>query len=160
MASHKGHELFNVFALGPLILFIPQDYRIPFGIGYVVGTFFLSPDLDLHFSKPSQRWKFLKFLWLPFWIFSRHRGVTHVPFLGTLVKLFYLTFILFFLYFIVLGIFSLLGFIPKEVLSLDPFKLLSEFLRSEKGFFFVLGLIVADLMHIILDWITSLLKRI
>ncbi|AAC07885.1 putative protein [Aquifex aeolicus VF5] len=140
-------------------MLVPQDYRIPFGIGYLLGTFFLSPDLDLHFSKPSQRWKFLKFLWFPFWVFSRHRGITHVPFLGTLVKLFYLIFIFFFLYFAVLGVLSILGFAPKELLSFDPFAFINEFLKSEKGFFFILGLIVADLLHIVLDIVSSFIKR-
>jgi len=160
MASHKGHEVFNVLALGPLILMVPQEYRIPFGIGYLIGTFLLSPDLDLHFSKPSQRWKFLKFLWLPFWVFSRHRGITHVPFLGTFVKLFYLTFLFFFLYFVLLGVLRLLGFVPEFLLSFDPFSFLNEFFRSEGGFFFVLGLLTADLLHIILDQVTSFLKRL
>ncbi len=160
MALHKTHELFNLVLYIPAVAFLPKEHLIPFSFGYFLGTFFLSPDIDLSFSKPSRRWKFLSFLWLPFWVFSRHRGITHIPFLGSLVKLFYLGFLFVFLYFVTLGILSLIDFTPKAYLNFNPINFLEGFLKSESGFYFVLGVILADLFHILLDFITSLWKKL
>lgn len=157
MASHKGHELFNVVMFAPSIFFVPVDYLPFFGAGYFLGTFFLSPDIDLSYSKPSQRLKFLKIIWFPFWIFSKHRGITHKPFLGTFIKLFYLTFVGIFLFFAILGVLSLLG-VKTDIYKINPFELLEEIMRKRETLYFIGGLLLADLFHITLDWITSRVK--
>lgn len=160
MASHREHELFNLVLLVPSLYFVPGDYRVFFGIGYLLGTFLLSPDIDLSFSKPSQRMGKLKYLWFPFWIFSRHRGITHVPFLGSLVKLLYLVALFLFLYFIFLGVVSILGISAEFLYEFDPFDLLINAFQREETFYFVIGIILSDLYHIILDGITSFVKRL
>ena len=160
MALHRTHELFNLFLYIPVVTFVPNEYLVPFSVGYFLGTFLLSPDIDLSFSKPARRWKLLRFIWLPFWVLSRHRGITHVPVLGSLVKLFYLGFLLVFLYFVILGFFSLINFTPKAYLNFNPINFLEDFLRSEAGFYLVLGVVLADLFHIALDFITSSWKRL
>ncbi|GAB6066435.1 metal-binding protein [Aquifex pyrophilus] len=154
MASYKGHEAFNVVMFTPFVFVIPKDYLIYFGTGYFLGTFLLSPDIDLSHSKPSQRLKFLKAIWFPFWFFSKHRGITHKPFLGTFVKLFYLIFISLFLFFVILGILSLLD-VKTEIYKLNPFEFLENLIRRTETLYFVGGLLLADLFHITLDWITS-----
>lgn len=159
MASHREHELFNITLLVPSLYFVPGDYRVFFGIGYLLGTFLLSPDIDLSYSKPSQRIGKLKYLWFPFWIFSKHRGITHVPFLGSLIKIFYLMLIFVIGYFIILGIFSIINFIPKWFLTFNPFEFIQNLFVKEEFFYFLLGIILADILHIILDGITSFLKK-
>ncbi|WP_461829269.1 DUF2227 family putative metal-binding protein [Aquifex sp.] len=160
MALHKTHEFFNLVLYIPAVAFLPKEYLVPFSLGYFLGTFLLSPDIDLSFSKPARRWRFLRFLWLPFWVFSRHRGITHVPLLGSLVKLFYLGFLFVFLYFVILGILSFINITPKAYLNFNPINFLENFLKSESGFYFVLGVVLADLFHILLDFITSSWKKL
>ncbi len=160
MALHRTHELFNLSLFFPLLVFVPGDYRLEFGAGYLLSTFLLSPDIDLYFSRPSARWGVLRFLWLPFWVFSKHRGITHVPFLGTLIKLFYLSFLFVFLYFVLLGFLTLLGLESDLLLSFDPFRFLEELFRREEAFYFFLGFLAGDLLHLLLDGITSFFKRL
>jgi len=160
MALHKTHELFNLFLLPPLLILVPEQYRPEFAVGYLLSTFILSPDIDLYFSKPSSRWGVLRFLWLPFWIFSKHRGITHIPFLGTFIKLFYLCLVFLFLYFSLLGLITLFGFEGKFLISFDPFRFLEELFGKESTFWFFLGVLAADLLHLFLDWGTSFIKRL
>ena len=160
MALHKTHELFNTILFIPFVFIIPEEALIPFSVGYFLGTFLRSPDIDLDFSRPTRRWKPLRFLWFPFWFFSKHRGITHIPIFGSLIKLFYLAGIIVFLYFVLLGFFSLIEFTPKAYLEFNPIKFIEDFLKSEMGFFFVLGVVVSDLFHIALDIFTTYLKRL
>jgi uncharacterized metal-binding protein len=63
VASGKTHDLINLVALPPIVYYLsPADFIFFIG-GYLAGTFFLSPDLDIYHSKPVKRWKFLKFIW-------------------------------------------------------------------------------------------------
>ena len=59
--------------------------------GSFVGFLWLSPDLDLWHSprksKVLNRWGPLKFIWAPFAVTvakKKHRGLTHIPVLGSL----------------------------------------------------------------------------
>jgi uncharacterized metal-binding protein len=62
--------------------------------GYSAGWLFLSPDLDLKQSRPSQRWGPLSFLWQPYRAMHRHRGWSHRPLVGTAGRLLYATVLL------------------------------------------------------------------
>jgi uncharacterized metal-binding protein len=75
------HELFSFVLLILLILTLfysnVQGYNIThFSIGWVIGTLYLSPDLDADYSRSLKRIGNLKYL---FW-FTRHRGTLHNPF--------------------------------------------------------------------------------
>jgi len=54
-------------------------------MGGLLGFGWLSPDIDFSTvrSLPIQRWGILSFIWKPFQ--SKHRGITHVPVLGSLL---------------------------------------------------------------------------
>jgi uncharacterized metal-binding protein len=58
--------------------------------GYIVGSLFLSPDLDLVQSDASRRWRGARFLWRPYAALFRHRGISHSLFLGPLTRVLYL----------------------------------------------------------------------
>lgn len=61
-----------------------------FLVAYVFSSLLLSPDLDLVRSRPAHRWGPLSWIWVPYaWLF-RHRGVSHVPVIGTLTRVAYL----------------------------------------------------------------------
>ncbi len=61
-----------------------------FAGGYVGGSLFLSPDLDLAASDAARHWRGARVLWRPYAALFRHRGVSHSPFLGPLTRLLYL----------------------------------------------------------------------
>jgi len=99
MPSGRVHEAINLTALGMGgIAFLayggsPEDPRaLAFALGYLAGTFLLSPDLDLAEKgvRTQGRWGLLGLLWRPYgWLF-RHRGLSHTWILGPLTRLGYL----------------------------------------------------------------------
>lgn len=58
--------------------------------GVLVGTLWMSPDLDLKQSLPTKRWGPLKFLWRSYAKKMKHRGLSHVIILGNLHRIWYL----------------------------------------------------------------------
>ncbi len=160
MALGRSHDFINMIALPICLYYIPKDFYLPFALGYTFGTFFLSPDLDLPHSKPSKRWKGLRLIWRPYQLFSKHRGLSHIPLIGSLIRMSYLFFILTFLYFVLLGLSSRYApHIEKLLLLFDPFEVLSSIAQREETFYFALGVILSELFHIVLDLLSTLLKR-
>ncbi|HIC98044.1 MAG TPA: hypothetical protein EYP11_06595 [Aquificaceae bacterium] len=161
MALGKTHDIVNIAALPVFLYFLPKEFFVPFGAGYILGTFFLSPDLDLPSSRPTKRWKFLRCLWFPYQLLSKHRGVSHMPLIGSLFRLIYLLGTLLFLYFVFLGMLSLLGGeVLTSVFILDLRGVAEDLLRSEKVLYFVAGVVCADLLHITVDILDSLRKKL
>ncbi|MFN3870061.1 MAG: DUF2227 family putative metal-binding protein [Aquificaceae bacterium] len=161
MALGRIHDFVNLTLLPLCLYYTPKEFYIPFTFGYLFGTFFLSPDLDLPKSKPSKRWKKLRFVWRPYQKLSKHRGVSHLPILGTALRLSYLLLLFLFAYFVLLGISS--KYIPQLealLLSFDPFGLLSQVASKEETFYFALGLVVSEVFHVLLDISTTFLKRL
>ncbi len=160
MALGRAHDFVNLLALPACLYFVPKDFYLSFVGGYLVGTFLLSPDLDLPRSKPSKRWKTLRFIWKPYQALSKHRGTSHVPILGTFLRLTYLLLMIMFFYFVLLGISS--KFVPElgdMLLSFDPLELLSQLAEKEEVFYFALGVVLSEVFHVALDLLTSWLKR-
>jgi len=118
MPSGRAHEAINLTALGlggiAYLAYggVPEDPRaLAFALGYLGGTFLLSPDLDLaeRGVRAQGRWGFLGFLWRPYgWLF-RHRGLSHTWVLGPLTRLGYLLALLFLLYALLQGTLAFLG---------------------------------------------------
>ncbi len=161
MALGRTHDLINLTALPVFFYFLPKELYIPFGAGYLVGTFFLSPDIDLPNSKPTRRWKLLRCLWIPYQSLSRHRGISHMPVIGSLLRLAYLIFIVIFAYFVLIGVLSVFDKSFSMVLaSFNPFEFLNELFRSEESLYFVAGIVCADIVHILFDGISSFMKKL
>jgi len=160
MALGRTHDLINLMALPGFFYFLPKELYVPFGAGYLVGTFLLSPDIDLPNSRPSKRWSFLRCLWAPYQSVSRHRGVSHLPVVGSLVRLVYLIAVVLFLYFVLLGVVSVLDrSFALFLASFNPFEFLNDLFRSEKSLYFVAGIVCADVVHILIDWFSTLIKK-
>lgn len=153
MASGRTHDIINLTALPVFVYYLKPEDFLAFSSGYLIGTFLLSPDNDLYHSKPNKRWKFLRFIWLPYVKIFSHRGVSHLPILGLVFKLFYLFLIFFIFYFFVQT------FIFKESLNLNK-EMIKEFLKSPFVLSFFIGLIIAEFMHIITDIIYSAIKKL
>jgi uncharacterized metal-binding protein len=133
MPSGRAHEAINLTLLGLGGAFYlaqggsPEEPRaLAFLLGYLAGTFLLSPDLDLAEKgvRAQGRWGVLGALWRPYgWLF-RHRGLSHTWILGPLTRLGYLLLLLFLLYGLLKGVAAFMGAslalalppLPKEVL--------------------------------------------
>jgi uncharacterized metal-binding protein len=59
-----------------------------FASGYLISLFLFSPDLDTK-SASYRRWGALRHLWLPYIIMFKHRGISHNPIIGPLLRLLY-----------------------------------------------------------------------
>jgi uncharacterized metal-binding protein len=160
MALGRGHDLFNLLALPACLYYMPKEFYIPFTAGYLFGTFLLSPDLDLPNSKPAKRWKAFRHLWKPYQKASRHRGLSHIPVLGSFTRIAYFLTVLIFLYFVLLGLSAKYAPALKELLlAFDPFETLSRLAQREEVFYFSLGVVASEVFHVFIDLLTSLLKR-
>lgn len=78
---------------------IPFSTIAIFTLAYLVGAFLITPDLDVQskWVRPKRWWGVLGYLWWPYGIFSRHRGISHTWILGPLTRLLYLFLIVFLL---------------------------------------------------------------
>lgn len=85
MPGHETHELVNIVILIPVLIGLyhvtPILNIVPFALGYLLCTFYLTPDLDIN-SKPYNRWKSLRILWWPYKTLFKHRGISHHPIWG------------------------------------------------------------------------------
>ena len=157
MASGKTHDLINLIALPPIVYYFQPEDFIPFVAGYLVGTFLLSPDNDLYHSKPVKRWKFLRFIWYPLTRFSKHRGLSHIPIVGSIIRLGYLALIIYIFYMLAFLLLKQIGlsFLPslgKEDLEKIIFNI--HFIS------FFLGLVCAEIIHVLVDITYSMLKKV
>lgn len=82
-----------------LILWLGPDptfeYLLLFCLAFFCGTVLLSPDLDLIDSDPAKSWGIARFIWRPYARLFKHRGVSHMPVVGTLTRIVYLSLILY-----------------------------------------------------------------
>ena len=108
MASGRTHETINLVALGGLALgsawlrsagngpaldaVLPPQGRVAFAVAYLVGTFLVTPDLDLaaRSVQAKSNWGVFGLLWVPYgWLF-KHRGLSHSWLVGPATRLAYL----------------------------------------------------------------------
>ena len=96
MSNGKTHDL-SIWATAPWVglgvyAFAPE-HKIESALvaiaGHLMGGLMLSPDLDLP-SRPWRRWGWFRIIWIPYQKITRHRGVSHAPFIGMLLRVLYL----------------------------------------------------------------------
>ncbi|MCX7844855.1 MAG: metal-binding protein, partial [Candidatus Bipolaricaulota bacterium] len=136
MPSHRVHLALELVVLPPCLgaaygLGLREEL-LPLTLGYLAGSLFLSPDLDLYHSRPARRWRPLRVLWWPYTRVFRHRGLSHHPLLGPLSRLLYLGLW-------ALGAWALAG-LPQ--LRLPPAALALPFCA---------GLLLPQVLHVLLD---------
>lgn len=142
MSSGRTHRLVNLTAA----VLIPGGIGVSYYLGgwlalgtvsggYLLSTFGVNPDKDLvgrtYDERKGWRGNFLFLLGIPYGIIFRHRGISHVHFMGTLSRV----------------LFMGLWIIPLLLLlaGVPPLPL-----AEYSGWFFV-GLTIADSMHIAAD---------
>lgn len=159
MASGRTHDIINLLVLPPAVYYLQPSDFIGFTSGYIIGTFFLTPDNDIYLSKPNKRWSILKVIWYPYTKIFKHRGVSHIPIYGTLFKIVYLATV----FFIILTIikFGLNYFYPeKNFLGSFEINNLKSIIINPFTVSFFIGIILAEIVHIFTDIIYSTFKKV
>lgn len=118
-------------------------------VGYNFATYFMNPDLDLN-SHGYQSWGWLRFLWWPYQKALAHRSwMSHFPVISTILRIIYL------LWFPVLLTILLWGSMElttqQNILKTLKFSWLYLII-------FVIGMIISDSLHAILDTVSTELK--
>lgn len=153
MPSGKTHTKINLLSL-PIVLFMLVSYGITnfdflltFVIGFLVGTFFLTPDLDTH-SNAYNKWGLLRILWYPYQAVMPHRSfLTHTIIIGDFIRILYM-----------LIVFSPFLFLLNATV-LDG-RLLDIAREHELALVtFVMGVIAASTLHIIADQLNTRRKK-
>jgi len=158
MPSGKTHDLFNEWLFLSIFissLFFRVEVTIFTGlfiVGYFIGTYYLSPDLDTK-SKPFYRWELFRFIWIPYRKMFRHRSFwTHGIVVGDIVRFFYMTiFYLFFVFF-----FSMIFSFDSSLYLKDNIIFILRY--KWNVFFFFMGVCTASLAHILADHSVSYMK--
>ena len=134
MSSGKDHDQSTKRWAIPFGLVIGAFFGLPCGFiaagSFLFGGYCLSPDLDTK-SITFKRWGYIKFIWIPYQKFLRHRSIfSHGPLIGTAIRLLYLLcIVVLFLFLLSLSNMSLsinilkivikaFNQYPKEILSL------------------------------------------
>ena len=95
MANGKAHKKINLIFLAigiGAVLISSQHYvhGIFVIVGYLFGTYWMNPDLDIK-STPYRRWGVLRFMWIPYQKL-KHRSIwTHGYVIGDIIRYLYLT---------------------------------------------------------------------
>lgn len=164
MSKGKSHDRFNLLIGAVLMGFwlgigIQWKIVLSFMLGWLMATFIFSPDTDL---LPKNKAKVLRIFLYPYSVFFRHRGLSHSLVFGTLTRVFYVIGCLGIMIFIFhqMGYLSLTvggygallwGFITDFNYALVPYKIVV---------WFYFGMFLADCIHVFLDKIASLVKKL
>lgn len=149
MPSYEGHCIFNwimLVVLGAVAYqyYPPVDFRyLVFGIGYIIGTVYITPDLDTNSTVYNPLWYFYKLLF-------KHRGLSHNIFVGFITRLIYLGVVLYAIWYGLNYVFH----VPSNIV--EAAKLLYN---QDTAILLVEGLAVANGLHVVIDIISTTLKR-
>jgi len=141
MPGYNTHRIFNyiIFIVAVLSLYnfgifhFSPVQLLAIGLGFYIGTEFVTPDLDTN-SSAHKRWGRLRILILPYkWLF-KHRKSSHNIFSGAIVRILYIVAIIAVSYYLLFNSFSL-----------------EKVLYPSYIFIFLGGIIAANALHVILD---------
>ncbi|MCZ7380063.1 MAG: DUF2227 family putative metal-binding protein [Candidatus Methanoperedens sp.] len=143
MPGYNTHRIFNYvifIAIAAFALYesINLKQLLALGIGFYIGTDFLTPDLDTE-STAIKRLGGFKILFLPYkWAFA-HRQSSHNIIYGAVVRILYISIIILVLYYV------LFKSIPSGTLFFSVY--------SAYIIFFLIGIVIANALHVLLDGI-------
>lgn len=145
MSEGKDHDKFNsyvytgIFAAGIVSL---ETTVLLAAVGCAVGTVWLSPDLDLPHSLPTQRLGALKHLFRPYrdWCGKHRSPLSHSPIFSSLFRVLYC------------------GWPFLLIAASNPTYL--NLLLDWHFIAFLIGLEISTDLHLILDWQYSLKRKL
>ncbi|MFA4957203.1 MAG: DUF2227 family putative metal-binding protein [Candidatus Methanoperedens sp.] len=143
MPRYNTHRIFNYIIFIAAVLFVYYSgilhlsplQLLVIGLGFYIGTEFVTPDLDTD-SAAYKRWGRLSVLMLPYkWLF-KHRQSSHDIFYGAVVRILYIGAI------IAVSYYLLFKSLPLENILFPVYIVI-----------FLGGIIAANALHVILDGI-------
>lgn len=164
MSSGKTHEKINILffmviayvgvagSLFPFYGWTGLLYAAVLTFGYWVGTYYMNPDLDIR-SRPYNRWKWIRFIWIPYQKLG-HRSIwTHGVLIGDVIRYAYL-----------LGILAVVYGIMGSLLGTDMgakwhWVMTTAWDYKTYVLAFFLGNCLSSLAHIIADHSSTGMKR-
>jgi len=163
MPSGKNHDRITWLCL-PWVFIVTIIATRDLLTGFVVASGFLfsglmfGPDLDIY-SLQYKRWGFIKFIWLPYQRYLRHRSIfSHGFIIGTVIRSLYLSSILLVLG-LVLGAIALMIF-PNQwqwgQITINLYEIIRIYVQEIIALF--IGLELGAMSHYLADAIGSWLK--
>ncbi|GAB6452990.1 metal-binding protein [Bacillus cereus] len=153
MPSGKTHTKINFFTLPVLLVGLllwgitNTSFYVLFGLGYVIGTYFITPDMDIK-SDSYRKWGIFRFLWYPYMRIMPHRSfLSHTIVLGDIIRVMYLAIIMS----------PVLYGVNTFIMHGD----LLDYLIKKQTVLFSLfvGIVAASTMHIIADVLNTNRKK-
>ncbi len=151
--SGRVHNLINIAVYAGLAaaavlgtrsgaIVVTQSEMLNFTVGFMAGTFLLSPDLDLATGNVDSKrhWGLLGGLWIPYGMLFSHRGLSHTWILGPLTRLAYMAIVVV----IVVGLIR--TFAPQVQLPQLPEQFGHKFLLP-----LMVGYYVSQWLHLVAD---------
>jgi uncharacterized metal-binding protein len=138
MPGYNAHRIFNyavLIAIAALALYESFDPKqlLALGVGFYIGTDFLTPDLDTESTAIKRMGRF-KILFLPYkWTFT-HRKSSHNIIFGAVVRILYISIIMLVFYYLIFKSF------PSGTIFFSMYFIL-----------FFVGIIIANSLHVLLD---------
>ena len=130
------------------------------GFAFVFSGLMFGPDLDIY-SIQYQRWRWLKFIWLPYQKTLKHRSFfSHGFIIGTVVRILYLFLVLFFCVIFIVAIAQIIfGFAWnwQKIVNLGYVNLTRKYYSESIALF--VGLELGAMSHYLADEIASRLKK-
>ena len=165
MPSGKNHDRITWICL-PLIilasLLIVQNFAIAtiVGFAFVFSGLMFGPDLDIY-SQQYKRWRWIKFIWLPYQKSLKHRSFfSHGFIIGTVVRVLYLSIVIFLLAIFLVAIAQIIwGFAWnwQKIFILSYTNLTNKY--SSEAIALFVGLELGAMSHYLADEIASRLKK-
>ncbi|GAB4419783.1 MAG: metal-binding protein [Bacteriovoracaceae bacterium] len=163
MASGRWHDRLSLVSgavsTGALFVFLGAEVAVSYTVGFLFATLMFSPDTDV---MPKKRSGLLQFFLYPYSILFKHRGISHALFIGTLTRIIYGV-ILSSIIFYILNRMGHTQINESDVLN----ALVSFFTHYDYRYFeyrvitwIFVGMTMADLIHILVDRVSSLLKKL
>ncbi len=155
MASGKWHDRFNflmLFVCFGLLISLGVDYSFigVFVGGWLFSTLLFGPDTDI---MPKKRTWLLGIFLYPYSLFSKHRGISHNLFLGTILRVIYGVLVFLFMVYVLREMGKIESSAQSFFLLIKNFILNFNFQEPQYLFVFwgFLGMWLADFCHLILD---------
>jgi uncharacterized metal-binding protein len=127
---------------------VPPQAVATFSVSYLVGTFLVTPDLDLAEQgvRAKSNWGLLGLLWIPYGSMFSHRGLSHTWLVGPMTRLIYMLIVALALSYVASGVAPFFGY---------NFSVKTQLVRNgqELAIGALIGYYVSQWLHLIADGI-------
>ncbi len=153
MPSGKTHTRINFISFPAIVIALiawgltDTIFYLFFGLGFVIGTYFITPDMDIK-SDSYRKWGKLRFIWYPYMKIVPHRSfLSHTIIIGDLFRIAYL----------LVFLSPILYLVNRFILDGNLFVFVGDNKFSLLSF--VVGIMTASALHIVADKISTGRKR-